>query len=168
MPSTYGWVVNVFLLNSQGFGKSIFHYTEATFFCKEFTIMMASSCSWILMFCLLATALQSAAGIDCYVCSSSTHGGCGEKPETAHLILAGNVASGCSSCLKVFSGLGTVWSSVTRTCSPSSDVYCENILGYGTCSCTTSFCNGAKSTTMTSFHVMTLLPVLLIAFRQLF
>lgn len=107
---------------------------------------MASSVKLSLLVLNFLAIVKTVQSIDCYVCTSA-NGHCGENPNTAQLIISGQVESGCTSCVKEFSALGTIWSSVTRRCGAyweASDS-CYNVLGYGSCFCTTSFCNHGNS-----------------------
>ncbi|KAL4222525.1 hypothetical protein ACF0H5_018564 [Mactra antiquata] len=112
-------------------------------------------CLLIVLTLLLPTAVDS---IDCYSCTSDNDD-CKEIPNGAELVINGHVASGCPSCVKEFKGLGTVFSSVKRRCGDSDETSdsCKNVIGYGKCVCTTTFCNhGNTTTTSTSLLILVL------------
>lgn len=126
--------------------------------------MFSSQIPMILSLAILLNLFSIAWGIDCYVCTSATNSYCGEDPNGAALILAGYVSSGCSSCVKEFTALGTIWSTVVRRCGTWLDVYdsCTNIAGYGSCACTTSYCNHGNN-----FSYCFTLILMLVAFSRI-
>ncbi|KAH3718316.1 uncharacterized protein LOC127854887 [Dreissena polymorpha] len=99
--------------------------------------------------------------IDCYVCTSDEDN-CGTNVNEEQLILEQKVASACKSCVKEFKSIGTVWSTVTRSCGQDPSNTCRDILGYGRCTCTTTFCNHGyhHAPSLTLMVVLTSLSVM--------
>ncbi|VDI36336.1 Hypothetical predicted protein [Mytilus galloprovincialis] len=83
----------------------------------------------------------NATAIDCWVCTSAD-AGCGESINEETLQDNLKTASGCMGCSKTFKSLGTIWSEVQRMCLTTATDTCDNKLGYGECTCSTTFCNG--------------------------
>ncbi|CAC5411238.1 unnamed protein product [Mytilus coruscus] len=69
-------------------------------------------------------------------------------------------ASGCMGCSKTFKSLGTIWSEVERRCLTTATDTCDNKLGYGECTCSTTFCNGENKLSIKPLTKMNLLLVL--------
>jgi len=110
------------------------------------------------LFCCLLILLNLfcfGLGIDCWVCTSSDDG-CGEEINSVTLQSSLKTGSGCKACGKEFKSLGTLFSTVERTCLSSASDTCTNNLGYGTCSCSTTFCNGQAGRYTYSMTVLTL------------
>jgi len=98
---------------------------------------------WLLISALLLFVLHQGSAIDCWVCSSgSDSANCGETVNELNLQDSLSTASNCAACGKTFSALGTIFYKVERTCLSSMSDTCDNKLGYGTCTCSTTYCNG--------------------------
>ncbi|KAL5014627.1 hypothetical protein ScPMuIL_008897 [Solemya velum] len=87
---------------------------------------------------LLLAGISTVYGIKCYVCTSATTSGCGDNfslsPSSSKYIM-----NNCTTCQK-----GFVESLITRTCSPARiSTGCVEVLGVGTCSCSTDLCNSS-------------------------
>ncbi|XP_033762814.1 uncharacterized protein LOC117344243 [Pecten maximus] len=99
------------------------------------------------------TTVHTGEAIDCWLCTSDD-AGCGETIDETTLQDNRKTASGCAACGKSFLSLGTSFSSVERTCLTSASDTCINKLGYGECTCSTTFCNGQSRTSTSSTFVL--------------
>ncbi|XP_060553408.1 uncharacterized protein LOC132714530 [Ruditapes philippinarum] len=113
----------------------------------------------LLISCVLFANFQEGNCIDCYECNSADDGeDCGENPDGDVLIINGKVTSGCKSCVKTFHAQGTIWSKITRRCGTSTETEdsCSDVLGYGKCVCTTTFCNHGNNVAFSIINLMVL------------
>ncbi|XP_060064923.1 uncharacterized protein LOC132545266 [Ylistrum balloti] len=124
-----------------------------------------------LMQCLLTlfliwtfTTIHTGVAIDCWLCTSGD-AGCGEVIDETTLQDNRKTASGCAACGKSFLALGTTFSSVERTCLTSASDTCDNKLGYGECTCSTTFCNGQSRTSSSTTFVLALCSVVTLVLR---
>ncbi|XP_063422724.1 uncharacterized protein LOC134707121 [Mytilus trossulus] len=95
----------------------------------------------------------NAFAIDCWVCTSAD-AGCGESINEETLQDNLKTASGCMGCSKTFKSLGTIWSEVQRMCLTTATDTCDNKLGYGECTCSTTFCNGENKLSIKPLTVL--------------
>ncbi|KAK3108143.1 hypothetical protein FSP39_001924, partial [Pinctada imbricata] len=106
--------------------------------------------------------------IDCWVCdSSSDPTNCGESVNEQGLQDSYSTASNCAACGKTFTSLGTIWSSVKRTCLTSASDTCVNKMGYGSCTCSTTYCNGQNRNGMSTVLVFVSLTLIFTVYAYL-
>nr|XP_022308468.1 uncharacterized protein LOC111114458 [Crassostrea virginica] len=106
---------------------------------------------------LILGCISNAAAIDCWVCNSdSDPTNCGESINELALQDARSTASNCAACGKYFKSMGTVFTYVERSCLAAQSDTCDNKIGYGYCSCSTTYCNGQGRISL--FTPLMLLP----------
>ncbi|XP_021376347.1 uncharacterized protein LOC110465090 [Mizuhopecten yessoensis] len=111
--------------------------------------------------------IRTGVAIDCWVCSSGD-AGCGEVIDET--TLQGNLktGSGCAGCGKTFLSLGTSFYSIERTCLTSASDTCVNKLGYGDCTCSTTFCNGQSRNFPSTTFILVVCAAAMLGLRLFF
>lgn len=123
----------------------------------------------LLAICLVWTlvTVHTAGAIDCWLCTSDD-AGCGEIIDSITLQNNRKTASGCAACGKTFLSLGTSFSSVKRTCLTSASDTCVNRLGYGECTCSTTFCNGQFRISGSATFILAVFSMVFLVLRWTF
>ncbi|XP_062608375.1 uncharacterized protein LOC134270203 [Saccostrea cucullata] len=129
--------------------------------------MDLSSNSVLFLTILVLGCASNALAIDCWVCNSdSDPTNCGETINDIGLQDAKSTASNCAACGKYFKSLGTVFTYVERSCLTSESDTCDNKMGYGYCTCSTTYCNGQERISLTTPLVL-LTTVCVVLFKYL-
>lgn len=117
--------------------------------------------SVVLVTILILGCVSNVFAIDCWVCNSDDDpSNCGESINEIGLQDAKRTASNCAACGKSFKSLGTVFTYVERSCLTAVSDTCDNKIGYGSCTCSTTYCNGqARISVFTPLLLLTTLVV---------